>query len=731
MIENIENNNFEGIPQSLFKDYIFSKEKIKYGSFGDANYEKEKIQPSNPNIMIEKVKLLQNSISSILEQISFFIRINKNGFNELCLLNNKKSLDYHILFKLVLDLIEQILIKIEEKEDEIEIINFSDLIIFIQNEYPRVYDKQYLNAIEVKIKAEKIINFIHIIKNCVNKPGMILTHIAEYSLTTYIKKLEDQIQKFNSIGKFKDNNFLNNKTKKNEIVFYDLVYLFDKIYDLALCLNNGYILDINDICNIPEDDREWKKMNNKIFRIIPKNNEEIEKDIEEQDRSNPFFMSLLFKVIHKPSAVSKVTSAIGNGIKYKLSEEKTEHDCKKGKLNLSEEIIFKFFRLWRNKFLKSILVKTFDNIKFRKKLYLKREQREINLEYIQKLNDFLNGKIPSNQSTSNGILNDDIEIKEKPIYLEQIEKSEKKYYVSTRLLHTSKIYFKGEKIEKKKFIPFSKPSIILPKENQIRETILIHIHGGAFIGSSTFTHENYLRKWCNKLNIPIIGIDYGLSPENKYPTALNDVFQGYNWIINHAKKEFNLNFKNIILSGDSAGGNIAIALLYLIITINLYEGTKIQIPNLVFLEYPTTYLGKDNITNSLLFSLNEDLITSNFLQFARDSYGGDYLNFNDPFFSVIKANEKIIKHLPKIRFLFGGKDPLRDDSIRTIYDICQFDNCNIDVKGYELIHFGHGFNASDTEILRKYASDFVYAEIEELIKEREGSHNDNNDILFN
>ena len=716
MIENIENNNFEGIPQSLFKDYIFSKEKI---------------QPSNPNIMIEKVKLLQNSISSILEQISFFIRINKNGFNELCLLNNKKSLDYHILFKLVLDLIDQILIKIEEKEDEIEIINFSDLIIFIQNEYPRVYDKQYLNAIEVKIKAEKIINFIHIIKNCVNKPGMILTHIAEYSLTTYIKKLEDQIQKFNSIGKFKDNNFLNNKTKKNEIVFYDLVYLFDKIYDLALCLNNGYILDINDICNIPEDDREWKKMNNKIFRIIPKNNEEIEKDIEEQDRSNPFFMSLLFKVIHKPSAVSKVTSAIGNGIKYKLSEEKTEHDCKKGKLNLSEEIIFKFFRLWRNKFLKSILVKTFDNIKFRKKLYLKREQREINLEYIQKLNDFLNGKIPSNQSTSNGILNDDIEIKEKPIYLEQIEKSEKKYYVSTRLLHTSKIYFKGEKIEKKKFIPFSKPSIILPKENQIRETILIHIHGGAFIGSSTFTHENYLRKWCNKLNIPIIGIDYGLSPENKYPTALNDVFQGYNWIINHAKKEFNLNFKNIILSGDSAGGNIAIALLYLIITINLYEGTKIQIPNLVFLEYPTTYLGKDNITNSLLFSLNEDLITSNFLQFARDSYGGDYLNFNDPFFSVIKANEKIIKHLPKIRFLFGGKDPLRDDSIRTIYDICQFDNCNIDVKGYELIHFGHGFNASDTEILRKYASDFVYAEIEELIKEREGSHNDNNDILFN
>ncbi len=728
MIENIENNIFEGIPQSLFKDYIFSKEKIKYGSFGDSNYEKEKIQPSNPNIMIEKVKLLQNSLSSILEQISFFIRINKNGFNELCLLCNKKSLDYHILFKLILDLIEQILIKLEHKEDETEIINFNNIINYIQNEYPSLYDKQYLNAIEVKIKAEKIINYINIIKNSINKPGMILTHIAEYTLSTYITKLNDQIQKFNSIGKFKDNNFLNNKTKKNEIIFYDLVYLLDKISDLAISLNNGYILDINDICNISEDDREWKKMNNKIFRIIPKNKEEIEKEIEEKDKSNPFLMSLLFKIIHKPSSLSKVTSAIGNIIKYKLSEEKTEHDCKKGKLNLSEEVIFKFFRLWRNKFLKSLLVKTFDNIKFRKKLYLKREQKEITLDYIQKLNDFLNGKITSNESTSNGILNDDIEIKTKPIYLEQIEKNEKKYYVSTRLIHSSKIYFKGEKIEKKKFNPFSKASIILPIVNNIRDTILIHIHGGAFIGSSTFTHENYLRKWCNKLNIPIIGIDYGLSPENKYPIALNDVFQGYNWILNHAKEEFNINFKNIILSGDSAGGNLVIALLYLIITINLYEGTKIQIPNLVFLQYPTTYLGKDNITNSLIYSLNEDLVTSNFLQFARDSYGGDYLNYNDPFFCVIKANDKIIKYLPKIRFLFGGKDPLRDDSIRTIYNICQFDNCNIDVKGYELIHFGHGFNASDTDILRKYASDFIYAEIEQLIKERENSNNED-DIL--
>ena len=39
-----------------------------------------------------------------------------------------------------------------------------------------INDKQYLNALEVKIKAEKILNFINIIKNSLNKHGMILTH---------------------------------------------------------------------------------------------------------------------------------------------------------------------------------------------------------------------------------------------------------------------------------------------------------------------------------------------------------------------------------------------------------------------------------------------------------------------------------------------------------------------------------------------------------------------------
>ena len=193
-----ENNYLEGIPKTLLKDYDFSKQAIKYGPFGDENYEKDKIQPLNPNIMLEKVNLLHKSLSNILEHISFFIRINKNGFNELCIINNKKSLDYHILFKLVINLIEQILDKIDiNRINKTEALNFEKILNIIENEYPKYYNLQYSTSIEIKPKADKIINFIQIVKNHNKEPGMIVTHVSEYASSTYIKNLEYQIRKFN------------------------------------------------------------------------------------------------------------------------------------------------------------------------------------------------------------------------------------------------------------------------------------------------------------------------------------------------------------------------------------------------------------------------------------------------------------------------------------------------------------------------------------------------------
>jgi hormone-sensitive lipase len=108
----------------------------------------------------------------------------------------------------------------------------------------------------------------------------------------------------------------------------------------------------------------------------------------------------------------------------------------------------------------------------------------------------------------------------------------------------------------------------------------MHIHGGGFIALSPTTHESYLRKWSNELKIPLMSVDYSKAPEYPYPKALDDVYQSYMWNIKYAQEVLNIKLDNIILVGDSAGGNLALALAYLLITLNKPH------PSSLFLVYP-------------------------------------------------------------------------------------------------------------------------------------------------
>ena len=77
---------------------------------------------------------------------------------------------------------------------------------------------------------------------------------------------------------------------------------------------------------------------------------------------------------------------------------------------------------------------------------------------------------------------------------------------------------------------FSKTS-----QNNFDGTIVVHIHGGGFVSMSSATHRVYLNRWVKDLNIVHFSIDYRLSPENKYPDGLDDVWQAYLWILNYAE----------------------------------------------------------------------------------------------------------------------------------------------------------------------------------------------------
>jgi hormone-sensitive lipase len=110
----------------------------------------------------------------------------------------------------------------------------------------------------------------------------------------------------------------------------------------------------------------------------------------------------------------------------------------------------------------------------------------------------------------------------------------------------------------------------------------------------------YTRLWSKGLNVPIVSVDYRLSPKYPYPAALDDCFQTYMWLVHY----FSQVFKNtkghppkILLTGDSAGGNLIAGVTGLAIKLG------VRIPDFMVMSYPALDLSVKNYTPSRLTCL--------------------------------------------------------------------------------------------------------------------------------
>ena len=82
--------------------------------------------------------------------------------------------------------------------------------------------------------------------------------------------------------------------------------------------------------------------------------------------------------------------------------------------------------------------------------------------------------------------------------------------------------------------------------------VMVFYHGGGFVIGNLQTHEPYCAEAARALDIPVIAIDYRLAPENPWPAAPDDCETATRWIAE------NFPCTGLVLSGDSAGGNLTI-----------------------------------------------------------------------------------------------------------------------------------------------------------------------------
>lgn len=100
-----------------------------------------------------------------------------------------------------------------------------------------------------------------------------------------------------------------------------------------------------------------------------------------------------------------------------------------------------------------------------------------------------------------------------------------------------------------------------------QDKIVLDIPGGGFVAMDPRCHDDKLMAWAGKLGIPVIALDYKKAPEYPYPYALYECYDTYYQLIATQGTCMGLSgefIPKIIVSGDSAGGNLAIATVLLL-----------------------------------------------------------------------------------------------------------------------------------------------------------------------
>ena len=186
---------------------------------------------------------------------------------------------------------------------------------------------------------------------------------------------------------------------------------------------------------------------------------------------------------------------------------------------------------------------------------------------------------------------------------------------------------------------------IEPKGADATGAILYH-HGGGHVFGSPATHRHLVARLAEAAGLVAFNMAYSLAPERPFPAGINDALANYRFLFDQGIAP-----ERIIVAGDSAGGNVTVALLLLAAEAGL------PMPAGVYLLSPWLDLGPR--TPHPGYTLDKDpLLATDAIQAWSKAYRGDE-HPSHPKISPIFAD---LKDFPITLIQAGGAEALLEDS---------------------------------------------------------------------
>ncbi len=186
------------------------------------------------------------------------------------------------------------------------------------------------------------------------------------------------------------------------------------------------------------------------------------------------------------------------------------------------------------------------------------------------------------------------------------------------------------------------------KKPHDKKRIIMYCHGGGYSTGSKKYSRTVTSKLALYTSMDVFAFDYRLAPEHPYPAALEDAVEVWNHLM-----LMGYGADDIIVAGDSAGGNLALSLVF-----KLREEGRRMPKGLVLLSPWTdmTHSGQSIAKRAEL----DPVLDEAYLNRMRDSYAGEQ-NLESPFISPLFGK---FDNFPPTYIQVGENEILYSDSAR-------------------------------------------------------------------
>ncbi|RYD81643.1 MAG: alpha/beta hydrolase [Sphingobacteriales bacterium] len=188
--------------------------------------------------------------------------------------------------------------------------------------------------------------------------------------------------------------------------------------------------------------------------------------------------------------------------------------------------------------------------------------------------------------------------------------------------------------------------IYMPKDEKGPLPVIVYFHGGGWVIANIDTYDASASSICGQTKAIVVSVNYRQGPEHKFPTAHNDCFAAYQWVLKNASS-MNGDAKKVAVMGESAGGNLAIGVSM------MARDKGIQMPVYQALVYPIA--NDDTNSESYRKNVNAKPLNKAMMIWFYKNYLPNMSMSSNPLVSPVKAN---LKGLPPTTIITDELDPL-------------------------------------------------------------------------